>query len=182
MVSEQVEIGCASLDVAGLGARLWIAWSEKGLTRLRFGPPGVDAQTVLGSPTPPITALPRPYGDVLETYLAGGDADPAKLPIDPHGTEFQRKVWSSLRRIPRGHVRTYGGIANEVGSPRAMRAVGAANGANPLPIVVPCHRVVEAGSRLGGYTGGLHVKRFLLDLEGVKVVGDHVQPGQLELI
>jgi O-6-methylguanine DNA methyltransferase len=63
-----------------------------------------------------------------------------------------------------------------------MRAVGGANGRNPIAIVVPCHRVVEAGNRLGGYTGGLHIKRYLLELEGARVVADQVRPGQLELI
>jgi O-6-methylguanine DNA methyltransferase len=79
-------------------------------------------------------------------------------------------------------VRSYAAIANAIGSPRAMRAVGGANGRNPLAIVVPCHRVVEADMGLGGYTGGLHLKRFLLQLEGARVVADRVQPGQLALI
>lgn len=182
MGSFEPEIGCAPLEVGAVGARLWIAWSAKGLTRVAWSPAQAPAAEALDAPLPPEATLPARYRDVLVAYLAGGEAEPAELPIDPRGTAFQRRVWDTLRRIPRGRVRTYGGIAAEIGSPRAMRAVGSANGRNPLPIVVPCHRVIEAGSRLGGYTGGLHLKRFLLDLEGVKIVGDHVQPGQLELI
>jgi methylated-DNA-[protein]-cysteine S-methyltransferase len=88
------------------------------------------------------------------------------LPLDPAGTPFQRRVWEALRKIPYGETRSYGEIAREIGRPDAMRAVGAANGANPLPIVVPCHRVVGADGSLTGFGGGLDVKRFLLELEG----------------
>ena len=90
-------------------------------------------------------------------------------------------MWRALRATARGKVRTYGGIANDVGAPRGMRAVGMANAANPVAIVVPCHRIVEAGNKIGGYSGGVDKKRFLLELEGVQVVGDQVLPGQLDL-
>jgi methylated-DNA-[protein]-cysteine S-methyltransferase len=119
---------------------------------------------------------------VLRAYLAGEAVDPAQLPVEFEGTPFQHKVWGALRDIRRGQVKSYAAVANAVGSPRAMRAVGSANGKNPLAIVVPCHRVVEAGMRLGGYTGGLHLKRFLLDLEGVRTGDDVVKPGQLDLL
>jgi len=82
------------------------------------------------------------------------------------GTEFQKKVWQKVRQIPYGQVRTYGEIAAQIGNPKAVRAVGGANGANPIPILVPCHRVVAAGGKLGGYGGGLDVKEYLLRLEG----------------
>ncbi len=86
--------------------------------------------------------------------------------LDPLiGTEFQRDVWAALRAIPFGETRTYGDVAVQSGHPGAQRAVGQANGANPWPIIVPCHRVV-ASTGLGGYAGGLEVKRFLLELEG----------------
>lgn len=175
-------IGCASLDVPAVQARLWFAWSEAGLTRVAWSAAGASGRDALEAEPPPEVDLPREYRDVIVPYLAGASVEPASLPIDPTGTDFQRKVWAALRRVPRGRVRSYGGIAADLGSPRAMRAVGSANGSNPLAIVVPCHRVVETGMRLGGYTGGLHLKRFLLGLEGVKIVGDHVEPGQLELI
>ncbi len=86
------------------------------------------------------------------------------LPLDPEGTAFQRRVWRALQEIPYGETRTYAQIAAAIGSPRACRAVGGANGRNPLPIVVPCHRVVAA-SGLGGYSGGLDKKILLLQIE-----------------
>jgi len=87
------------------------------------------------------------------------------LPLAPQGTEFQRQVWLELLRIPYGQTTTYGEIAARVGDPGASRAVGAANGSNPLAIVVPCHRVIGADGTLTGYGGGLAAKRFLLDHE-----------------
>ncbi len=87
------------------------------------------------------------------------------LTVAPQGTPFQSRVWDALRGIPYGETRTYGAIANQVGSPGASRAVGRANHRNPIAIIIPCHRVVEREGRLGGYGGGLARKRFLLDLE-----------------
>jgi len=87
------------------------------------------------------------------------------LPLDLRGTGFQRRVWLALLEIPYGETRTYLGLARSLGQPTATRAVGAANGRNPIPIIVPCHRVVQTGGGLGGYTGGLHIKRALLSLE-----------------
>ena len=83
------------------------------------------------------------------------------------GTPFQQSVWRAVERIPYGTVKTYGQIAAELGNPRAMRAVGAANGANPVPIVIPCHRVVQSNGKLGGYGGGLDIKDALLRMEDV---------------
>ena len=125
--------------------------------------------------------VPAHIAKPLRDYFAGEPVDPAEIPVDLHGTDFQKRVWRALRAIPRGRVRSYAGIASDVGSPRAMRAVGMANARNPIAIVVPCHRVVETGNRLGGYSGGLENKIFLLELEGVTVEGDRVQPGQLDL-
>jgi methylated-DNA-[protein]-cysteine S-methyltransferase len=87
------------------------------------------------------------------------------LPLDMVGTEFQKRVWDQLRRIPYGETRSYSNVAHTIGAPKAVRAVGAANGRNPVPIVVPCHRVIGAGGSLTGFGGGLPMKRFLLDLE-----------------
>ena len=89
------------------------------------------------------------------------------LPLAPDGTAFQRRVWRALIDIPYGETRTYAQIAAAVGSPRACRAVGGANGRNPLPIVIPCHRVVGTGGSLTGYAGGMKAKAKLLALEGV---------------
>jgi methylated-DNA-[protein]-cysteine S-methyltransferase len=90
------------------------------------------------------------------------------LSLDLRGTAFQRRVYDALLRIPYGETRTYGEIAREIGAARAVRAVGSANGANPLPLVVPCHRVVASGGRLGGFGGGLRLKRWLLAHEHVR--------------
>jgi O-6-methylguanine DNA methyltransferase len=98
------------------------------------------------------------------------------LPLDLRGTVFQLEVWSALREIPYGETRTYAEIALGVGRPRAVRAVGAANGANPVALVVPCHRVIAAGGRLGGYGGGLPLKARLLAMEQQ---AHHASQGQL---
>ena len=87
------------------------------------------------------------------------------LPLEMIGTHFQKRVWRALLEIPYGETRSYGDIATRIGDPKAMRAVGAANGRNPIAIIVPCHRVIGAGGRLVGYGGGLGMKRMLLDLE-----------------
>src|SRR5690606_32442185 len=88
------------------------------------------------------------------------------LPLAPHGTEFQRDVWWRLAEIPFGQTISYAQLAARVGKPTATRAVGAANGRNPLPIVLPCHRVIGANGSLTGFGGGLPTKQFLLRLEG----------------
>ncbi len=101
----------------------------------------------------------------LGEYFAG-ERRSFDLPLAPRGTDFQQRVWLRLREIPYGRTRSYGDVAGELGlEPGASRAVGLANGANPLSIVVPCHRVVGADGSLTGFGGGLERKRFLLDLE-----------------
>ena len=101
----------------------------------------------------------------LRAYFAG-ELRRFDLPLDMHGTGFQLLVWRELERIPYGETRSYTQIATAIGASRAVRAVGAANGANPIPIVVPCHRVIGASGRLVGYGGGLGLKKRLLELEG----------------
>ncbi|MEO7272663.1 MAG: methylated-DNA--[protein]-cysteine S-methyltransferase [Vicinamibacterales bacterium] len=90
------------------------------------------------------------------------------MPLDMSGTPFQRQVWQALLTIPFGETRTYAQIALQIGSPSAVRAVGAANGRNPVSIVAPCHRVIGSGGQLTGFAGGLETKAFLLDLEGAR--------------
>lgn len=102
----------------------------------------------------------------LAEYFAGGRTL-FDLPLAPEGTPFQRRVWAELERIPFGCTVSYGEIARRLGRPRAARAVGAANAANPLPVVVPCHRVVAGDGSLGGYSAGPAIKRRLLTLEGI---------------
>jgi methylated-DNA-[protein]-cysteine S-methyltransferase len=103
----------------------------------------------------------------LEEYFAGRRTRFA-LTLDFAGTDFQRQVWSALLTIPFGETRSYGQIARQIGKPDAMRAVGAANGRNPVSIVTPCHRVVGSTGKLTGFAGGLDVKAYLLALEGAK--------------
>jgi len=108
--------------------------------------------------------LLRQAVEQLRAYFAGELRD-FDLTLDMQGTEFQRRVWLELQNIPYGETRSYSFVANTIGAPKAVRAVGAANGRNPIPIVVPCHRVIGAGGSLVGYGGGLPLKRFLIDLE-----------------
>ena len=103
----------------------------------------------------------------LQEYFAGKRTQ-FDLPLAPRGTEFQRAVWRALEEIPYGKLKSYGEIAVEIGKSSAARAVGAANGRNPLPIVVPCHRVIGRDGSLTGFAGGLAIKRWLLALEGYK--------------
>jgi len=101
----------------------------------------------------------------LQEYFSG-HRQRFDLPLAPRGTAFQRSVWAALARIPHGQLRSYGEIARAIHRPTACRAVGAANRCNPLPIVVPCHRVVGSDGSLTGFAGGLEAKRRLLELEG----------------
>ena len=100
----------------------------------------------------------------LGEYFAGARKS-FDLPLDFGGTPFQKKVWSELLNIPFGQTRTYGQIANSIGKPRAFRAVGAANGKNPISIVAPCHRVIGKDGSLTGFAGGLEAKECLLEIE-----------------
>ncbi|MBW0012045.1 methylated-DNA--[protein]-cysteine S-methyltransferase [Mycobacterium sp.] len=110
---------------------------------------------------------PWAFGGVVEqlnAYFAGELTD-FDIELDPRGTEFQRRVWNALLTIPYGETRSYGAIAEQIGAPGCARAVGWANGHNPIAIVIPCHRVIGANGSLTGYGGGLDRKRSLLELE-----------------
>ena len=104
----------------------------------------------------------------LQQYFAG-QRQQFDLPLEAGGTAFQRQVWRALAEIPFGALRSYRDIARRIGNERAVRAVGAANGRNPIPVVVPCHRVIGSDGSLTGFTGGLAVKRALLQLEGAQL-------------
>ncbi len=112
----------------------------------------------------PTTALERAVAEQLAEYLAG-TRTAFTVPTAPVGTPFQQAVWKQLLTIPYGRTQTYGEVAAAVGNRGAARAVGMANHRNPIPIIIPCHRVVAAGGKLGGYGGGLQLKRRLLRLE-----------------
>jgi methylated-DNA-[protein]-cysteine S-methyltransferase len=119
---------------------------------------GTDAWCRNGEPV--LREAARQLGE----YFRGERRD-FQLPLDLKGTRFQQEVWHALLRIPYAQTRSYADLAREIGSPNSARAVGSANGANPVAIIVPCHRVVASGGGLGGYSAGLDVKRRLLALE-----------------
>lgn len=120
---------------------------------------------------PPSNQILRNAADQLREYFAGRLTAFA-LPLAPAGTEHQRKVWTAMTETPSGSLRTYGDLAREIGS--SARAVGTACGKNPIPIIVPCHRIVATGGGIGGYSGrgGVETKRQLLNLEGLHLEGD----------
>lgn len=136
---------------------LTLLGTEEALARILFGDGWRDTE---GS-VPVLDQAARE----LEEYFAGERRE-FTVPLAPEGTEFQRKVWTALLEIPYGATVTYGEIAARIGKPKAAVAVGQANGRNPIPIIIPCHRVVGAGGKLVGYTGGLHIKKALLAVEG----------------
>ena len=146
-------------------------YSEKGLAGLNFPKPG-RAELPLGQaarqrvPTK-IAKWHRTTETALKSILAG--RKPKNLPpLDLAGTDFQKSVWNALRKISFGKTKSYGEIAEAIGRPKAVRAVGGACGANPVPILIPCHRVLAANKKLGGFSGGLDWKRSLLAREGIK--------------
>ena len=162
------------LDVAEVPSPVgvWsLAASPRGLCLLHGGADwdafGVELQRRFGpvslaDANDPLEAVSR-----LDAYFGGELAAIDRLPVDLGGTEFQQAVWTALRRIPPGRTSCYSDLANAVGRPTATRAVGAANGANPVAVVVPCHRVIGKDGSLTGYGGGLERKAWLLRHEGV---------------
>jgi methylated-DNA-[protein]-cysteine S-methyltransferase len=141
--------------VASATALVAIVWARERPNRIKL------AMLKYDPPQPILVETERQ----LEEYFAGTRND-FNLPLEPAGTEFQKKVWRALREIPFGQTRSYLDLAKSIGSAKAVRAVGAANGKNPLSIVVPCHRVVGVNGTLTGFAGGLEVKAKLLAHEG----------------
>jgi methylated-DNA-[protein]-cysteine S-methyltransferase len=145
--------------------------SPVGLLTVAMGPRGLRALS-FDNRLPDVAGparegrLPKVVADALAAYFRGDLRAIDSLEIDPRGTEFQRRVWATLRTIPAGTTWSYARLAQAVGQPSAMRAVGAANGRNPIALVVPCHRVIASDGTLGGYGGGLDKKRWLLRHEG----------------
>jgi O-6-methylguanine DNA methyltransferase len=181
-------VGWARFDAPVLGP-LFVVWVGEGLVMVRFGgePAPRDELLRVLPELPsigelPEAVLPAVVSETFSAYFDRAAIDPCALPVRLSGSPFHRRVWECLRAVPRGSVRTYAGLAMDVQSPRATRAVGTAMARNPLPIVVPCHRVVASGSSLGGFSAGLERKRALLALEGVKVEGERVHFGQLDLL
>ncbi|MCD0445143.1 methylated-DNA--[protein]-cysteine S-methyltransferase [Glycomyces sp. A-F 0318] len=139
---------------------LAIAAVDEGLTCINMGVEEVDEAWGPEEPTPVLEAAV----DQMEAYFAG-DLKEFDLPLAAAGTPFQRRVWAELVKIPYGETCSYLDVAQRLGDPKAVRAVGLANGRNPIAIVVPCHRVIGANGKLTGYAGGLWRKERLLSLE-----------------
>ncbi len=161
----------AQMD-APVGA-IWIASTHVGICTIGIGDKQPERFLAWLSryidPEPP-RKEPQALLDAALTQLReyfSGSRRAFDLPLDLRGTPFQNAVWDKLVRIPYGATTTYGEIARSIGKPQAARAVGAANGANPLSIIIPCHRVLGANGSLTGYGGGLEMKAALLRLEGV---------------
>ncbi len=140
-----------------------LARNEKGLSHISFQE-GSNAVAPAADWQRDDSAFPDATAQ-LNAYFAA-ELQEFNLPLAPDGTVFQQTVWQALQAIPYGATSTYGELAAKVGNPKAARAVGAANGCNPLPIVIPCHRVIGANGKLTGFRGGLAIKKALLSLEG----------------
>jgi methylated-DNA-[protein]-cysteine S-methyltransferase len=169
-VLEQVETPVGSmLVVTDASERLraldWGDYEARMLRLLRLHYGEGQVELVAGC-TPESVRVP------LMAYMAGDLRAIERIEVATGGTAFQREIWAALRRIPAGQTLSYGELATMLGRPRAVRAVGLANGANPVGVVVPCHRVIGANRTLTGYGGGLHRKRWLLEHEGVRVAAE----------
>jgi methylated-DNA-[protein]-cysteine S-methyltransferase len=147
--------------------RLTLIGSNKGLAAILWendDPNRVRAKAeVKSNDHPVLVETERQLNEYFE-----GKRNAFSLELDPIGTDFQKEVWGALLTIPYGETRSYTQIANQLGNPKAVRAVGSANGRNPISIIVPCHRVIGASGALTGFAGGLEAKACLLSLEGVK--------------
>ncbi len=145
-----------------------VAKSPRGISRVVFGKSNeadVEDSLLSGTKATKSTEGLSEVVNLLQRYFSGKPVE-FDLNLDLRaGTEFQQSVWRATYRIPYGEVRSYGWIAREIGKPLATRAVGSAEGANPLPIIIPCHRVLRSDGKLGGYSAGLHWKPKLLDQE-----------------
>ncbi len=150
--------------------QLKVLWTKERLVRLCL--PGSDKKRDLKGRPRPVNAVPdwlRRFSLELANYLAG-EASSLDVPYQlPGGTDFQRRVWRACSGIPYGQTESYSTLAQKVGSPRAARAVGSALGRNPIPLIIPCHRVIRKDGGIGGFSADLKVKKFLLKLEGAQV-------------
>jgi methylated-DNA-[protein]-cysteine S-methyltransferase len=147
---------------------LKLSFTDRGLAALEFAGEGAVLAPAQDALPPHLKPIIEAAKRELIAYFQGSRTDFSSLALDPHGTPFQLRVWQELQRIPFGHTISYGELARRVGNPKAARAVGQANGCNPIPIIVPCHRVINAGGGLGGYSSGLDRKRWLLQHEGFR--------------
>lgn len=143
--------------------------SAEALVSLRWGQGVLDRVDSMGAISQSsANGILRRTAEQLREYFCG-KRHAFDIPLDPQGTDFQKQVWQQLLKIPYGQTISYGEQAQRLGRPQAARAVGAANGKNPIGIIIPCHRVIGASGHLTGFAGGLEVKRQLLDLEGISL-------------
>lgn len=138
-----------------------IAEENGAITNLYFSKTVADSKVILEE-----TVILQEANKQLQEYFAG-KRSVFDLPLALKGTAFQQKVWQALKEIPFGETKSYGEIAKSIGQPKASRAVGGANNKNPLPIFIPCHRVIGANGKLVGYAGGLETKKILLNVENL---------------
>jgi len=153
-------MGIAQMKIESKIGTLYLVASEKGLKGVFWEKQNVPFQDGLGRTSEILRQSEKEIAEYLD-----GSRKQFNIELDPDGTEFQKKVWACLSKIPYGETRSYKDIAIELNDPNASRAVGTANGQNPLCIVVPCHRVISSDGSLGGYSGGLDRKEQLLMLE-----------------
>jgi O-6-methylguanine DNA methyltransferase len=185
----KIKITCSLMEIpiATPRGRFIARYSEKGLAELHFpvrrapsfhrrrrGDESHSFKSGMARDSSPrllqskIRSWHRTTASALKAVIAGRSPEDFP-PLDLAGTEFQKRVWNALRKISVGKTKSYGEIAQAIGKPKAVRAVGGACGANPIPVLIPCHRVLAANKKLGGFSGGLDWKRRLLAREGVSV-------------
>lgn len=155
MTSQQLKIQSPVGD-------LYLVASEEGLEGVLWSNPKLPVMAP--TDTSAVAAILHQAQRELQEYFAGRRRK-FEVPLAPEGTPFQRKVWSQLQKIPYGKTISYAELAKKIKNDKAVRAVGTANGKNPLCIVIPCHRVIASDGSLGGYSGGLSIKEYLLNLE-----------------
>lgn len=143
--------------------KIGIAEENDHITNLVFQHEEIDENIILEE-----TRLIKKAAEQLEEYLQG-TRQFFEIPLNPRGTEFQKKDWDALQQIPYGKTVSYGYIAREIGCPKGARAVGLANNRNPIPIFIPCHRVIGTNGKLVGYGGGIDKKIKLLQIEGIEI-------------
>jgi methylated-DNA-[protein]-cysteine S-methyltransferase len=163
----------AITTVASAIGPLTIAARDEHVCLLHFGPADAGPRAWLQRwyPSEPVGEVGDPGGAVtaLSRYFAGELDALALLPLELNGTPFQKRVWEALRTVEGGTTATYAELARAIDAPTSVRAVGAANGANPIALVVPCHRIIGSNGTLTGYGGGLERKRWLLEHEGCRL-------------
>jgi methylated-DNA-[protein]-cysteine S-methyltransferase len=170
IVIDGLESPLGTLTIAERAGRVCLLHFDSSPRRARRGPdgPAIDQMFERWYPGEPRARQPiAGLKALLERYFKGQTAVLDSIPVELNGTPFQKSVWKALRRIPCGTTISYAELAKRIGEPAAVRAVGTANGANPVAVIVPCHRVIGSNGKLTGYGGGLDRKQWLLEHEGV---------------